>query len=90
MKVDFSKTKNKEQAYAAVKEAITPELIEKFKVKAKLDYTDDKITASGKGFKLNMIFNDSCCEVKTDLSLIMRPLKGKILEQIEKQLKRVI
>ena len=88
--VNYSNTSNKEEAYAAVKSAITPELIAKFQVKADLDYTDDYISAKGKGFELKIGFSESACEITCDLSFMLKPLKGKILEGVEKQLKRVV
>lgn len=90
MRVDYSKLGSKDEAYRAVKGAITPELISTFKVKATLDYAEDKIIAKGKGFVLEMEFFESYCEIKTDLSLLLRPLKTKVLSSIEHQLKKVI
>lgn len=90
LSVDYEKVDNKDEAYAKVKEAITPELLEKFQVKAKLDYKDDEILASGKGFDLCMSFTESSCDIKVTLSFLLKPLKGKVLSSIEKQLKRVI
>lgn len=88
--VNYDKTNGKEEAYKAVKEAITPELLEKFQVKATLDYRDNEILANGKGFDLLMAFDENSCDVKVTLSFLLKPLKGKVLSSIEKQLKRVI
>lgn len=92
LKVNYSKVNDKAEAYKAVKEHITPELISKFKVNADIDYKDNekKITAVGKGFELNIELLDSSVEATIKLSLLLRPLKGKILEGIEKQLKKVV
>ena len=35
-------------------------------------------------------FNDKEAVVKVDLSFLLKPLKGKILETIEKQIKKVV
>lgn len=88
--VDYKETDNKNDAYIAVKKAVTPELLAKFKVTAKIEYMDDLIVAKGKGFKLEMEFDDNSCFVKLDLSFLLKPLKSKVLEGIEKQLKRVV
>jgi hypothetical protein len=92
LKVNYEKVTSKSEAYTAVKGHITPELIEKFKVKAKVDYQESKskIVAIGKGFELNISLLDDCAEATIKLSLLLRPLKGKILDGIEKQLKRVV
>ena len=88
--VNYEKTNDREEAYKAVKEAITPELLEKFQVKATLEYKDNEILANGKGFDLLMVFDENSCSVKVTLSFLLKPLKGKVLSSIEKQLKRVI
>jgi hypothetical protein len=90
LRINFNKNSNKEEAYEAVKGAITPELLAKFQVKATLDYKEDLICAKGKGFKLDLGFEDNACTVKIDLSFLLKPLKGKVLEGIEKQLNRII
>ncbi len=90
LEVEFKKTDNKPEAYQAVKSAITPELLARFKVTAEITYKEDNIHAKGKGFKLDMDFNDIHCVVSLDLSFLLKPLRGKILEAIEKQINRVI
>ena len=89
-KVEYNKLKDKIEAYAAVKEAVTPEMLAKFQVKAQLEYKEDLITAKGTGFKLDMGFDESGCWYKLDLSFLLKPLKGKILAGIEKQLQKII
>ena len=89
--VDYKQMKTKEDAYIAVKNAITADLLARFKVSAQISYNEnDKILANGKGFKLTMGFSESEVGVKLDLNLLLRPLRGKILEAIEKQINRVI
>ncbi len=90
LEVGFNKTNNKEEAYEAVKNAITPELLEKFKVKADIAYNMDNIQATGKGFTLDMNFMDEKVGLTVKLSLILKPLKGTILDSLEKQIKRVV
>lgn len=92
LKVNYNKVSTKEEAYAAVKGHITPELMEKFKVKAKVDYNEfaHKIVANGKGFELNIELLDDHVTATIKLSLVLRPLKGKVLDGIEKQLKHVV
>lgn len=92
MKINYQKVTTKEQAYTAAKSAITPELIDRFKVKADINYDDSNsvVSAKGKGFTLNISFYESECEIDLDLSFMLKPLKSKILEGIEKQVKRII
>ncbi len=90
IKVNYDKLDNKNDAYEAVKGAITPELLARFQVKADITYEDDKISAKGKGFELDLLFDENFCGAKITLSFLLKPLKGKILEGIEKQLKRVV
>lgn len=89
-KILYQKLKNKDEAYVAVKEAVTPEMLARFQVKAELEYKEDLIVAKGKGFQLDMGFDDDGCWYKLDLSFVLRPLKKKILSSIEKQLLRVV
>ena len=90
LEVNYSNVTTKDEAYNVVKGAITPELLAKFQVKAELSYNQDHICAKGKGFKLDMYFKDASCQVLVDLSFLLKPLKSKVLEGIEKQLKRVV
>ncbi|MBT4792671.1 MAG: hypothetical protein HON90_13945 [Halobacteriovoraceae bacterium] len=88
--IEYSQVESKNDAYLAVKSAITPELLARFQVKATIDYFDDYIMAKGKGFKLKMEFNTSSCDVYLDLAFLLKPLRAKITDAIEKQIKRVV
>lgn len=92
MKVNYEQVVNQEDAYNAAKKAITPELIDRFKVKADISYDDTNkiVKAKGKGFDLNIQFNQSDCDINLDLSFLLKPLKSKVLETIEKQVKRIV
>lgn len=90
MKVPYNKATNASEAYALASEQITDEYIEKFKVKTELKYDDakKKITATGKGFMLELQFGDSDCDVNLDLGFLYKPLRGKILETIERKIQK--
>lgn len=90
--IPYQKASSKQEAYAKVKEAVTPEAIEKFKVNADLEYKDTthQIVAHGTGFELNIDFLDDKAEIKLTLSFVLRPLKKKILGSIEKQVTRLV
>lgn len=91
-KIDYNKVKDAMAAFETVKQNITPETLEKFKVKAALDYLKDKnqINASGTGFDLSMKFLDNHAEVDLKLSLLLRPFKDKVLGALEKQLRNIL
>lgn len=89
-KIEYQKVKNKEDAFLKVKEFITPDYLNKFQMKIDLvfDEKKKKVLASGNGFSLTIDFFDTCVEVNLELSLLLRPLKNKILEKIESQITR--
>jgi hypothetical protein len=90
LKIDYKQITHADQAYAKVKELITPEYISKFQVKADITYDDanKQVSAKGSGFKLDLCFLESHCEVDLDLSFLLKPLKKTILEKIEAQIKK--
>lgn len=88
--MQYEKSPSKEEAYNAVKAAVTQQMLAKFKVSASLSYEVDLIVAKGKGFKLDMAFSEDACLVSLNLSIFLRPLRGKILNTLEKQLKTVV
>lgn len=90
VKIPYKNVSNKEEAFTAVKAAVTPELLAKWQVKAEITYGDYTVNAKGKGFELKVDFHEDCCEVAVDLAFLLKPLKGKILEGVEKQFNRVI
>ena len=90
LRIDYNQVTDANVAYAKVKEMITPEYIQKFQVKADIKYDDagKKVTAKGSGFTLELCFLEKHCEVDLDLSFLLKPLKSKILEKIEGQIKK--
>ncbi len=92
VKVKYTKTEGSDAAYNAAKGFLTPEMISNFKVKAAVDYQDSNklINAKGKGFELNISFLDDAAEVTLKLSMLLRPVKGKVLSTIEKHLNSVV
>ena len=90
VKIPYKNVSNKEEAFSAVKGAVTPELLAKWQVKADVTYGDYTVNAKGKGFELRVDFHEDHCEVAVDLAFLLKPLKGKILEGVQKQFNRVI
>ena len=82
---------SKAQAFEAAKKMI-PEALAKFGVKAdvKIDESAHSLTAKGSGFEANIVFTDADAQVKVDLGFLLKPLKGKVLEALEKQIKKVV
>lgn len=89
-KIDYKTTSSKTAAFQKARDIITPEYIEKFQVKADVicDERAYKMIAKGSGFTLELKFFDQYCEVDIDLSFLLKPLKGKILEKVENQIKK--
>ena len=81
---------NSDQAFVKAKTLITPEYIEKFQVKADIKYDEvaKKVIAKGTGFTLTLMFLEDHCDLDIDLSFLLKPLKGKIMEKIEAQIKK--
>ena len=90
LSVSYNVSSNQEEAFAIAKEQITPEYVDKFNVKAEINYDESagKMEATGKGFTLTLEFDESKCDVNLKLSLLLRPLKKKILGTIERKLQK--
>ncbi len=90
LKINYQNMTNATDAFNKVKGIITPSYIEKFQVKADVSYddTNKKVKAVGTGFTLELCFLADHCDVELDLSFLLRPLKSKILEKIEGQIKK--
>ncbi len=90
LKINYTNVTNAEDAFKKVKTLITPEYIEKFQVTADVSYDDEQkvVKAKGSGFTLDLAFFPEYCKVDLDLSFLLRPLKTKILEKIEGQIKK--
>lgn len=91
LKVPYSKITDKKEGFEAAKKLI-PDVIAKFGVKAdvKSDDVTNTLNAKGTGFDAKIEFTDTEALVKVDLNFLLKPLKGKILETIEKQIKKVV
>jgi hypothetical protein len=91
LKVPYAQITDKKQGYEQAKKVI-PEVISKFGVKAdvKTDDSTTTLSAKGTGFEAKIEFKETEAIVKVDLGFLLKPLKGKILETIEKQIKKVV
>lgn len=91
LKIPYTNITDKNKGYEEAKKRI-PEVIQKFGVSAdvKTDDANHTFTAKGSGFEAKLQFLDSECVVNVDLGFFLKPLKGKITEVIEKQIKKVV
>ena len=91
LKVPYAQFTDKKQGYEEAKKLI-PEVIQKFGVTAdmKNDDANSTVVAKGSGFEAKIQFTDTEAIVNVDLGFLLKPFKGKILETIEKQIKKVV
>ena len=91
LKIPYASVTDKKQAYDSAKKVV-PEAISKFGVKADVSLNDSEtsLSAKGTGFDVTITFLESHAEVKMDLSFLLKPMKSKILEVLEKQIKKVV
>ncbi|WP_408096222.1 polyhydroxyalkanoic acid system family protein [Peredibacter sp. HCB2-198] len=91
LKVPYAQITDKKQGYEEAKKLI-PEVIAKFGVAADVQNDDATSTlkAKGSGFEAKIEFKDAEAVVNVDLGFLLKPFKGKILETIEKQIKKVV
>jgi hypothetical protein len=92
MKYSYSSIKSKQDAYKKVCSVITEDYISQFKIKSEITYDESNfaIKANGKGFTLEIEFNDVECMVNLELSFLLRALKSKILNKVETELVKVL
>ena len=91
LKVPYAQITDKKDGYEQAKKLI-PEVISKFGVSADVHNDDATSTlkAKGSGFEAKIEFRDTEAVVSVDLGFLLKPFKGKILETIEKQIKKVV
>lgn len=90
LSIAYNKATSMTEAFDLAKVEITPEYVAKFKVKSELSYDRDNgdMIATGKGFTLTLKFKESECDVSIKLSFLLKPLRGKILEAVERKLQK--
>jgi hypothetical protein len=91
LKVPYSQITDRKQGYEQAKKLI-PEVISKFGVSAdvKGDDATSTLSAKGSGFEAKIEFKETEAIVNVDLGFLLKPFKGKILDTIEKQIKKVV
>lgn len=90
VKINYQKTESASDAFIKVKTLITPQYIEKFQVKAKINYDEQNniVMAKGSGFTLSLVFFEKNCTIDLELSFLLRAFKAKILEKIENEIRK--
>ncbi len=66
-------------------ESVQSELTQKYGLEFNWE-SDSQVKVSGKGVKGTIVVDGSKVEVKLDLSLLLRPMKGKIESRLTEQL----
>ena len=91
LKVPYAQITDKKLGYEQAKKLI-PEVISKFGVSAEVHNDDATSTlkAKGSGFEAKIEFKETEAVVNVDLGFLLKPFKGKIMETIEKQIKKVV
>jgi hypothetical protein len=91
LKVPYAQITDRKAGYDQAKQLI-PQVLEKFGVSAdvKTDDATSTIMAKGKGFDAHIAFHETEAHIKLDVGFLLKPFKGKILETIEKQIKKVV
>ena len=91
LKIPYSQITDKKQGYDQAKKLI-PEVIQKFGVQADVinDDANTSLSAKGSGFSATIAFKETEAIVNVDLGFLLKPFKGKILDTIEKQIKKVV
>ena len=60
------------------------------KVDFEVDRSMKVIEGRGKGFGVKLSFSDSSVDIYVDLSFMLKPIKGKIINGIETELKKYL
>jgi hypothetical protein len=91
LKIPYVNVTDKKAAYTAAKKLV-PDALAKFGVKANVTENDSacSLKAKGTGFEANITFVDNEAQVQLDLGFLLKPLKGKVLEALERQIKKVV
>lgn len=91
IKVPYVNITDKKQGFDQASKLI-PEVIQKFGVKADVqsDSNAHTINAKGSGFEAKISFLEKEAVFTLELGFLLKPFKAKIVETIEKQIKKVV
>lgn len=90
--LNYKKAKDSKDAYKIVKKNLTKKYLAQFKIDIDLKYDarNNLISAKGKGFNLEIFFDEKHVSYNMKLALMFRPFKKKILDALKGQFKQVI
>jgi len=88
IQVPYKHSKDKLDAYNRAKNIITSDYFSQWDVEVEIDCADEhpRIIAQGKGFRLQINFEETSCEAYVELAFMLKPFKGKIEKVINKEL----
>jgi hypothetical protein len=91
LKISYQNVTDKAQAYELAKTQV-PQALAKFGVSADVQHRDQdfSLTAKGKGFDVSLKFLETEALLELELGFLLKPLRGKILEVLERQIKKVV
>ena len=92
LKKAYKQVADKDEAFEKIKQVITPAYLAQFKVQTDIQYDKKSycMTGKGKGFTLNLSFQDDHLDVDLELAFLLKAFKPKILASIEEQVDKVI
>ena len=88
--VEYKQSKNQKIAFNKAKKRLSPNLFKQYKIEVDLSFDDEnfQILGTGKGFDVSCYFYNDHLQFDVNLSLLLRPLKGKIESSILKELEK--
>ena len=89
--IPYSQCSSRQEAYGVVRQKI-PRLLSKWKITADLDLreSDHQIRANGKGFTMDIIFEEKQAVAEISLSFPLSALKNTILPPLEREFSKYL
>ena len=91
-RVPYKSVGNDKEAFLLLKEKLDPEFLSQFKLKIEVELDEESLLIKGKakGFDVSFKFCERDCLVDLSLSLLLRPLKTKIVKGLQKGLEALL
>jgi len=86
--IPYSKLREKNKAFNSIKGAAESGAFNSLKVKASFEYKQSsyEIVATGKGFKLSLLFREDSVQIGLELGFLYKALRSQIESALEKEL----
>ena len=90
--VKYSFASDASDAFNKVKSSLSSDLLERFGMKADIQFFPDqgKMCAKGKGFELNVDFGQSSLNIDLNLGFLLKPFHSKVISVLETEFKKVV